>query len=67
MTNNIMQSTRELKTIVNNLVTLFVNRKYEDQLEYQRALNQGLNRYDLAAVKQAFRHAVNNRGLGVSL
>ena len=58
-------TTRELKTIATNLVTLYINGRFEDQLIYQKALNHGLNRYDNAAVKQAFRHAVNNRKIGI--
>lgn len=56
-----MRSTRELKTIVRNLITLYLSGAYKDLLTYHQALSEGLNRHDLAAVKQAFRHRVNTR------
>ena len=59
-----MESTKILKTIVRNLITLYSKGQFEDQLIYQQALNQGLNRHDLASVKHGFRHQVNNRKIG---
>ena len=48
-----MESARTLRTITRNLVRLYVTGRFEDMLTYQQALTDGLNRYDLAAVKQA--------------
>ena len=59
---NSMQPARTLRQIVRNMITLYINRQFEDLLIYQQALNHGLNRFDLAAVKQSFRHKLNNRG-----
>ena len=53
-----MTDTRTLKTIVRNLVKLYRIGAFEDMLTYQRAINRSLNRYDVAAVKQAFHHAI---------
>lgn len=56
-----MQSSRHLKTIVRNLITLYLSGRFEDQLTYQRILDHGLNRFDLVAVKQAFQYHINHR------
>ena len=57
-----MKHVQDLKRIVRNMITLYITGRFEDLLIYQHAVNQGLNRYDLAAVKQSFRHYINNRG-----
>ena len=56
-----MQDTRTLKTIVRNMIRLYIAGKFEDLLAYHQALTEGLNRHDLAAVKQSFRYHVNTR------
>ena len=58
-----MESPRTLKTIVRNMTKLYRACQFEDLLIYQRKLSGdgGLNRYDLAAVKQGFQHKLNRR------
>ena len=56
-----MKDTRTLKIIVTNLIRLYLNQQWRDMEIYRNALEEGLNRYDLAAVKQGFNNFLMNR------
>jgi len=49
-----MKCTRELKQIVTNLIKLYLAKRWQDMAQYQIAIHEGLSRYELAVVKQAF-------------
>lgn len=54
-------TTRELKQITTNLITLYLRGAYRDQLIYQGLLERRLSPHELGAVKQAFRAFLINR------